>query len=45
LAWNNFSMPKSILQWQLKRFSNNRSRSKFTSVHGSRLKGYENVIS
>ena len=33
-------MPKSILQQQLKRFSNNQSRSKFTSVHGSRLKGY-----
>jgi len=40
LAWNNFITPKSILQRQLKRFSNNRLLPKSTTEHDSRLKGY-----
>ncbi len=35
-------MAKSVLQRQLKRFSNIQSESNFKPVHGSRLKGYEN---
>ena len=34
-------MAESILQQQLKYFSDNQSGPRFTIIHGNRLKGYE----
>ena len=35
-------MAESILQQQLKYFSDNQSGPRFTIIHGNRLKGYDN---